>query len=68
MSTSFPDGVSTFRALSASARQTVQRSHRLGTADVIGMLTCIIHDVFEKSSKALSRNQSADLPKKQSVF
>jgi hypothetical protein len=31
-------------------------------------LTCIIHDDLQKSSKALLRNKSGDLPKKQSVF
>jgi hypothetical protein len=31
-------------------------------------LTCIIHEDLQKSSKALLRNESGDLPKKQSVF
>jgi hypothetical protein len=31
-------------------------------------LACIIHDDLRNSSKALLRNESGDLPKKQSVF
>jgi hypothetical protein len=31
-------------------------------------LTCIIHEDLQKSSKALLRNESGDLLKKQSVF
>jgi hypothetical protein len=33
-----------------------------------GGLACIIHDDLRKSSKALLRNESGDLPKKQTVF
>jgi hypothetical protein len=31
-------------------------------------LTCIIHEDFGKSSKALARSSSSDLAEKQSVF
>ena len=31
-------------------------------------LACIIHEALEKSSKALPRDESSDLAKKQSVF
>jgi hypothetical protein len=35
---------------------------------LIHLLACIIHEALEKSSKALPRDESSDLAKKQTVF